>query len=84
MITAETTGTALLIAGNEVCARLSIGKSKFHQMIRAGQMPLRPIRLGRAVRYRADELAAWVAAECPNCDRWRAMAAMQGRGRGVT
>jgi excisionase family DNA binding protein len=78
MIAAETT-TALLIDASQVCARLSIGKSKLHQMLRAGHFPVAPVRLGRAVRYRADELAQWVAAGCPSSDRYRAMQAMSGR-----
>jgi excisionase family DNA binding protein len=76
---AETTENPLLIDGGEVCARLSIGKSKLHAMLRAGRFPVAPIRLGRAVRYRADELSAWVSAGCPVSDRWRAMQAMNSR-----
>jgi len=70
---AETTGTALLIDGAEVCARVSIGKSTLHKMIRAGKFPLQPVRLGRAVRYSAADLSAWVSAGCPAGDRWRAL-----------
>jgi excisionase family DNA binding protein len=76
---ARTTDNPLLIDGAEVCARLSIGKSKLHQMIRAGRFPVSPIRLGRAVRYSAADLSAWVAAGCPASDRWRAMLAVNGR-----
>jgi predicted DNA-binding transcriptional regulator AlpA len=75
----ETINTALLIDGAEVCTRMSIGKSKLHGMIRGGQFPIQPIRLGRAVRYRADELARWVAAGCPSSERYRAMLAMNSR-----
>lgn len=76
---ADTTDHALLISGGEVCRRINIGKSKLHQMIRSGHFPVRPIRMGRAVRYRADELSRWVAAGCPNADRWRVMTAVNGR-----
>lgn len=70
---AEPTVTALLVDGAEVCARLSIGKSSLHRMIRSGKFPLKPVCLGRAVRYSTAELSAWVTAGCPAGDRWRAL-----------
>jgi predicted DNA-binding transcriptional regulator AlpA len=79
----ETTDTALLIDGGEVCGRLSIGKSTLHKLIRSGRFPVQPIRISKCVRYRADELARWIELGCPNVDRWRAMQAMVGRGRGA-
>ena len=71
---------ALLIDGPEVARRLGIGLSHLHAMKRAAKFPLTPIRLGRAVRYRADELAAWTAAGCPANCRW---AAMKSSGQSV-
>lgn len=68
-----TDNTALLLSGPAVCARLGIGKSTLHKMIRGGKFPLQPVRLCRAVRFRADELSTWVAAGCPAADRWRAL-----------
>jgi predicted DNA-binding transcriptional regulator AlpA len=76
---AESTDAALLIAGDEVCRRLSICKTKLHAMIRGGQFPIRPVRMGRAVRYPVAELNAWVSAGCPAADRWRAMQQMHAR-----
>lgn len=32
-----------------------------------------PVRMGRAVRWRTDELRGWLAAGCPNRDAWQAM-----------
>lgn len=71
---------ALLLSGAAVCARLGIGKSTLHKMIRGGRFPLLPVRLGRAVRFRADELSTWVAAGCPAADRWRAMQLIKRAG----
>jgi predicted DNA-binding transcriptional regulator AlpA len=64
---------ALLLSGPDVSRRLGIGISHLHGLRRAGQLPLTPIRLGRAVRFRADELARWVAAGCPAAAKWEAM-----------
>jgi excisionase family DNA binding protein len=67
----DTPVDAILLNADDVCRRLSIGLSNFHKLRRAGKMPLTPVRLGRAVRFRASELAEWVAADCPTSDRWR-------------
>ena len=37
----------------------------------AGWIP-RPVRIGRATLWRADELRAWVEAGCPRRDEWEA------------
>jgi predicted DNA-binding transcriptional regulator AlpA len=64
---------AILLDAAGVCHRPSIGISHLHALRRAGRFPLMPVRLGRAVRFRADELSRWVSAGCPAADRWRAM-----------
>jgi prophage regulatory protein len=38
----------------------------------AGKIP-KPIRVGRAMYWRPEELKAWVAAGCPNRETWEAM-----------
>jgi prophage regulatory protein len=38
----------------------------------AGRIP-KPIRVGRAMYWRPEELKAWVAAGCPNRETWEAM-----------
>ena len=68
-----TANNALLLDAAGVCAKLSIGLSHFHNLRRAGRMPLEAVRLGKSVRFRASELDAWVAAGAPSADRWRAM-----------
>lgn len=74
------TDNALLLSGPDVCARLRIGVSLFHGLRRQGRLPLTPIRLGRAVRFSADELARWTAAGCPNAMKWNAMNAGRRAG----
>jgi len=70
----STTNPALLLSGPAVCARLGIGVSSLHALKRAGRFPLSPVRLGRSIRYRADELARWVSDGCPPTAIWKARA----------
>lgn len=65
--------SALLLSGKQVCHRLSIGLSHLHAMKRAGKFPLAPIRLGRSVRYSADDLRRWCEAGCPASAKWNAI-----------
>jgi hypothetical protein len=37
-----------------------------------GQVPA-PVRVGRSVRWRLKELAAWIRAGCPDRETWEAM-----------
>ena len=37
-----------------------------------GRVP-RPVRIGRSVHWRADELRRWVEAGCPRRSEWEAM-----------
>ncbi|MBL9082139.1 MAG: helix-turn-helix domain-containing protein [Planctomycetales bacterium] len=55
--------TALLTA-KQVAAWLQISERSLWRMRSAGQLPA-PLRLGGAVRWRREELAAWLAAGCP-------------------
>ena len=75
------TGATLLLSGPEVARRLGIGISTLHALRRADRLPLATIRLGRAVRYRADELRDWTAAGCPARRAWEAMRAEKPRMR---
>jgi hypothetical protein len=47
----------------------------------AGRLGVEPIRLGAAVRFRVEEVRAWVAAGCPPREQWRAIKAAQHNGR---
>ena len=42
----------------EVQAALSLGRSKIYELIGAGA--LKPLRVGRSVRFRAQEIASFV------------------------
>lgn len=67
------TDGVLLIDGRELARRLGVGISTIHALRRTGRFPLKPIRLGRAVRFRSDELSRWCAVGCPAANRWDAI-----------
>jgi predicted DNA-binding transcriptional regulator AlpA len=76
---------ALLLSAADVSRRLAICKGHLHGLRRAGKFPLTPIRLGRAVRFSADELTRWTQAGCPAADRWRLIQQAEAdRGRRAT
>lgn len=51
---------------------LGVSLSHFYQLHRTGRLPL-PVRLGRAVRWRRQELVEWLNAGCPSRSRWLAL-----------
>ncbi len=55
----EATTTKLLLTVPEAAARLSLGRSKFLELLYAGAIP--HVRIGRAVRVPAAALEEWVA-----------------------
>lgn len=71
MSTAEksTASERLALTAAEVANRLGISQRHFWSMVAAGRVP-RPFRLGRSVRWVAEELEAWLRAGAPPLDRW--------------
>lgn len=56
----------------DVAELLDVSRRHIWKLLASGRMPA-PIRLGRSVRWRADELRAWLDAGCPERERWEAM-----------
>lgn len=54
---------ALLLTVKQVAALLSLGQRTIWKMSAAGRMPA-PLRVGRAVRWRRDELMTWIRGDC--------------------
>lgn len=52
---------------------LDVSVAHVYALRSTGRFGPEPVRLGRACRYRVDELRAWLDAGCPNRERWRAM-----------
>lgn len=61
-----------LLSADEVATLLSISIRHVHKLNVSERLP-RPLRLGRAVRWRRDELLAWLAAGAPSRARWETM-----------
>jgi predicted DNA-binding transcriptional regulator AlpA len=62
----------LLLAAPQAAALCSVSEATWHRMNAAGRCPA-PVRLSRGcVRWRAEELRAWVEAGCPGRKEWQA------------
>ncbi|MBX3363152.1 MAG: helix-turn-helix domain-containing protein [Phycisphaeraceae bacterium] len=53
-----------LLTIEDLVARLRRCKRAIYEDVAAGRIPA-PIRIGRSVRWRESEIAAWIAAGCP-------------------
>ena len=67
-----TQANALLLRASAAAAICSVSERTWRTWDVAGKIP-RAVYIGRAARWRADELRAWVAAGCPNRITWQAM-----------
>lgn len=68
----------LLMSDREAAALCSLSRATWHRLRVAGKLPP-PVKLGRSVRWRRDEIVAWVAAGCPDARTWAAMQATNRR-----
>jgi predicted DNA-binding transcriptional regulator AlpA len=64
--------TPQLLSAKALGQRLSLSRRQVFQLNSRGKIPA-PVRIGGAVRWRADECAAWVAAGAPDRRRWEQM-----------
>jgi predicted DNA-binding transcriptional regulator AlpA len=64
----------LLVDAAAAAALCGVSRATWFAWHSAGKCPL-PVRPGgqRCVRWRRDELSAWVGAGCPARDRWQTM-----------
>jgi excisionase family DNA binding protein len=60
----------LLITADAAARMLSLSRTTFYGMHSSGHLGPLPIRFGRSVRWRADELRRWVEAGCPPRSQW--------------
>jgi len=66
------TDSPMLLDARQAAAQLGVSRSMFWTLHDSGKVPC-PVRLSaRVVRWRRDELAAWVAAGCPKRSDWEA------------
>jgi predicted DNA-binding transcriptional regulator AlpA len=64
--------TRLLLKANEAATSCGMSLRTWRTWDAAGLIP-RPVRIGRATLWRADELARWCVAGCPAREEWEAM-----------
>ncbi len=57
--------TAGLLSVDELAKLLNCSARHCYRMADAGRLP-RPVKLGSLVRWRAEEIAEWIAAGCPS------------------
>ena len=60
----ESAQQPLLLDAKQVATLLRISKNMIWKLHSAGKLPT-PVRLGRCVRWRRDEIVSWVARGCP-------------------
>jgi predicted DNA-binding transcriptional regulator AlpA len=58
-------GNAMLMNDKKTAEELGISRRKLWTMNSMGQLPA-PIRLGRSVRWRTDDITEWVRLGCPS------------------
>ena len=68
----------LLLSAELAAGLLGISRTHFYGMMSSGALGLRPVRLGGRVLYNRRELELWVAADCPNRERWQDMRGKNG------
>ena len=62
----------LALPAADVAKLLDISERHLHTLNSSGRLP-RPVRLGRSVRWCADELRDWLVAGAPDRDKWEAV-----------
>ncbi len=69
---------ALLVAASELATLLGLSLRTVRRLDCSGKLP-RPVRIGGAVRWRVEEIAAWLEADCPSRRQWEAIRKNQAR-----
>jgi len=62
----------LLLSAVEAARACGVSRSSWYGLLSSGRVPL-PVRLGRSVRWSAEELRRWTEAGCPSRERWLTM-----------
>ncbi len=68
----------LAVAAKEVGSLLGISVRQVWRLNSSGRLP-RPIRLGGSVRWRREEIVAFLDAGCPDRKTWEAMSCSERR-----
>ena len=68
----ETSPPVLMVKCKEAAAICDVSERHWLALRSRGLTP-EPVLLGHSVRWRRDELVAWLAAGAPSLDRWNEM-----------
>jgi predicted DNA-binding transcriptional regulator AlpA len=71
---------ALLLRARDAARLCAVSLATWERWHAAGRCPA-PVRIGKTVRWRADELAAWIELGCPDRKTWAALQSANGRPR---
>jgi excisionase family DNA binding protein len=80
IMTTVTACDRLALCADEIARLLGVSLRHVHALNATGRLP-RPFRLGRSVRWRLEELDAWIEAGAPNRERWDAIREGERRER---
>lgn len=58
-----------MLNAKQVASELGVSLRTVRSWDNSGRLP-RPIRVGRVVRWSAEELARWIKSRCPHRDVW--------------
>lgn len=64
--------TRVMLDAKAVAQMFAVSLRTVRHWDAAGMMP-EPVRIGSAVRWRADEISAWSEAGCPGREKWSAL-----------
>ena len=63
--------TAALLNARQAATLLGVSMASLYRYQNEAKLPA-PVRVGRSVRWREDELRQWIAAGCPERAEWEA------------
>jgi excisionase family DNA binding protein len=63
---------ARMLTRHTLAQRLEIGVSTLDKLVYTGKV-LAPLKIGRSVRWSADEVERWIAAGAPDAKRWEVL-----------
>ncbi len=63
------THTQMLLSTKQVAEALDVSRRTIYRMRQTGKLP-KPVKMGKSLKWRREELEAWVAAGCPPLSRW--------------
>ena len=72
MTTESTKRSCQLLSAKTLGEMLSLSKRQIFRLNSAGRIP-KPIRIGGAVRWSAEEISAWLTASAPDRRTWEAL-----------